>query len=258
MKRIILLRFHKDIEIVQNRIDLLKKFNPVIPIHGLFGGQESEFAHFNIKLQGLESLTQLVNQDSESLWKRSDESIREWYVKTGAKIDFEVVYTIEYDLIYLDHIENLVELLPNSIALTGVIKLADIVENWDWLTESPYKEESLEFLDWVKNKFGLEKFRACLGPGAVLTKEFLKKYSEVVVPPISHDELRFPQLAEVFGINVVDTGFYDNWNNVHPETELSFNCNKVEVSMEKLIEEYKGGKRKVFHPIYGVVPLERL
>lgn len=258
MKRIILLRFHKDIDLVQNRIDLLLKFNNNIDIHGLYGGYISNFAQFSTKLRGLTSITLLDKSKKEFLWKRGDLSILEWYLKTGKKLNFESVYTIEYDLIYLDKLENIFHIPENAIALTGLININDISENWDWITKSPYKKESFRFLDFMKNKYGLTSMFACLAPGSVLTKEFLEKYAASKVPQIAHDELRLPQLANAFGIKIVDTGFYNNWNNKNPEIERGFNCNKIEIPISNVLLEYSKGKRKVFHPVFKLFPINDL
>ena len=43
MKRIVLFRFHKDLNICINRLKLLHRFNPGIQIIGLWGGEASGF-----------------------------------------------------------------------------------------------------------------------------------------------------------------------------------------------------------------------
>lgn len=46
MKFAILFQFFKDIDVCRNRLKLLKKFNPDIPIYGLFGGEASQADKF--------------------------------------------------------------------------------------------------------------------------------------------------------------------------------------------------------------------
>jgi len=46
MKRIILFRFHTNVDICKNRLRLLKKYNPEVKIFGLFGGQERDLEKF--------------------------------------------------------------------------------------------------------------------------------------------------------------------------------------------------------------------
>lgn len=258
MKSIILLRFHKELEIVQNRIDLLHHFNKNIGIYGLFGGRHEEYSVFKNGLKGIQNISFLDIPDRDTKWKYSDLCILDWYKNGGNELDFDTVYTIEYDLLLLDQLKNLFTLPANSIALTGLIKLKDISENWDWLSATPLKESSESFLKYMSKNYGITDPFACLGPGTVLTKDFLEGYRKMNIPLFGHDELRLPQIATALGIKIVDTGFYDNWNSRNPKTESFFNCNEEEIEIAKIIDAYKDNVRKVFHPVYKEFPLKLL
>lgn len=258
MKRIILLRFHKDLEIVQNRIDILHHFNSELQIYGLFGGNKDELTQYRKNLHGLEHIHFLNITDREIKWKFSDVSILRWYQEFGRNLDFDILYTIEYDLVILSKLTELVPVSGSQIALTGLINLSDIREKWDWLTDTPHKEESQEFMTFMRNNYSINSFFACLAPGAVLNKSFLDAYAQATVPLIGHDELRLPQLAQAFDQKLVDTGFYDNWNSANPETEQYFNCNNNEVLPEVVYRAYRQGIRKVFHPVYKPIDLAKI
>jgi hypothetical protein len=51
MKRIILFRYHANPLVCVDRLELLKKNNPDIPIYGIYGGIEEEFQLFKVKLK---------------------------------------------------------------------------------------------------------------------------------------------------------------------------------------------------------------
>jgi hypothetical protein len=80
MQRAILLRFHKDPEIIQNRIDILNHFNPEIPSYGLFGGTEEEFPLFQ-NLKDIEHVYLLDIKERDTKWRFSDHCVLQWYSK---------------------------------------------------------------------------------------------------------------------------------------------------------------------------------
>ena len=47
-----------------------------------------------------------------------------------------------------------------------------------------------------------EPFVACLGPGYCLPREFLRRYANLDVPELGHDELRLPLFGRLLGLEV--------------------------------------------------------
>lgn len=262
MKRIILLRFHKDLPVVQNRIDILKHFNPTMPIYGLFGGSADEFENFKNNLRGLDSIYFLDIPETDIKWRFSDWSILQWFKDIGKTISFDVVHTIEYDLLILDKLENVYPYADGEehVYITSLIELEKIKPFWNWfqLPETFVVEEEKAFEQLLKEKYKLTNLYASLGPGTTLTRKFLEGYTKLDLPLIAHDEVRTPAIAQILNIPMKDTGFVPDWfDETGPEFRL-FNCEDHEVPMEEFLASFRSGKRKAFHPIYDVLPLNVL
>ena len=90
MKRIILFRFHKNIRVCKNHIELLQKYNPDVPIYGLYGGKEKDFAHVKKRLDPYLKHTYCVRgKTSQWKWKNGDLALLQWYQAYGRKLDFD-------------------------------------------------------------------------------------------------------------------------------------------------------------------------
>src|SRR5215208_4905202 len=102
MKRIALFLFHKDWDVCANKIAFLRRFNPTVDIHGLFGGQAADWAEVRKIFSGeLSTIYHLVDKDSRWKWQNTDLSVRTWYIDHGCRIDFDVVHVVQWDLLML-------------------------------------------------------------------------------------------------------------------------------------------------------------
>jgi hypothetical protein len=73
MKRVVLFRFHQNREVCLNRLDLLRRYNPGVEIHGMYGGDEAAFPRVERGIGGeLSSLFCLsgrsVSTSSGAVW----------------------------------------------------------------------------------------------------------------------------------------------------------------------------------------------
>ena len=108
MKRIILFRFHKHPLICKNRLKILKKLNPKIPIYGLYGGDKKDFKKYEqILNKYLVNIYQIKGKSSFWKWKNSDFAIGKWYREIGKSVTFDMVYIIEWDLLLLSSVNNI-------------------------------------------------------------------------------------------------------------------------------------------------------
>lgn len=261
MKRVILLRFHKGVDIVQNRIDLIRHFNPDIPIYGLFGGESKEFRKFESQLSGLEAVTLLNIKDRETKWRFSDLCILQWYEDFGKDLDFDVVHTIEYDLVILDKLESVYQYDRGEkhIYITNLTDLDRVIPESNWFQNPNFPvEECKEFVDYVKKEYGIKKLYNSKAPGATLTKKYLEGYLKLNLPMTGFDEIRLPAVAQILGIGMKDTGFVKDW---FDETSLDFqlfNTDNVEVKKDDLLKAYKNGYKKAFHPVYEKIMIDEI
>ena len=249
MKRIVLFRFSKEPEICKNRLELIGKLNPGVPIYGIFGGEESEE---NLYKEALESyfanFYTIRNQASKWKWKNVDLALRDWYKSVGQDIDFDLAHLIEWDLLITTSLEKAYGgINKGEIGITALVPLESVESKWYWTSEEPSKTEWENLLKFAKEKYGYNQNPfASLGPGTCYPKEFLEKYSKVEVPELCHDELRVPLFAQICGIPIKDTGFYRSWSDA--EEEKIFNCEGQEIEMSLIEEKTVDGSRVAFHP----------
>lgn len=261
MKRIILLRFHKDIDLVQNRIDLLKYFNPNIEIYGLFGGEKGEYDTFVKNLTNIENIYYLDIQERDIKWRFSDYGILQWYVNFGKMLDFDVVHTIEYDLVLLDTLERLYPYQTGNanIYITSLIELEKIKSEWNWFIHPDFPvAESVRLERVFKEDYGIKKLYGSMAPGTTLTKAYLDGYAKLHLPLIGHDELRLPNIAQILGIEMQDTGFVKDWFAEEGLDFRLFNCDNHPVDKKELMEAYIANYQKAFHPVYFPIEISEL
>jgi len=254
MKRIILFRFHKNLKVCENRLNLLKRLNPNAKI---FGYIEEEKRHSSLiqKLSPLfENMYFIKGKKSKWFWKNGDLALRIWYKNFGNNLNFDVLHIVEWDLLLLDSLNNIYKRIPkNGMGLSGLTLLSNVEKRWDWMIEEPSKIQWKKLLLFIKNNFNYEgKNFASLGPGTCLPKKFLEKYSNIYVPELCHDELRLPLFGQVLGFKLYDTGFYRKWFN--KKEKKFFNCIDLEIKLSIIKNELvKSSGRRVFHPFRKIL-----
>lgn len=247
MKRAILFRYHHiNKEICLERLSMLKKYNPEIEIHGLFGGEKTLFAEY-------EELTKdyiafnfcLENSDDRWKWLSSDLCTRIWFEKIGNTFEFDMLHIIEWDLLLFDSISNLYKYIPkDGMALTGLSSVSNLYGKWCWVSIP----EWTMLLNHVRLKYGYNKKPfGSLGPGTSIPRRFLENFSKFEVPAWCNDEVRFPLFGQLIGCKLYNNNFFHNWfdNN----EKRFFNCDNIIVQRETIITELsKDTGRRVFHP----------
>ena len=250
MKRIALLQFHKDWEICRNRARLLRTLNPGLEIHGLFGGDPEKLEEARHALGAeLDSLYLLRHPDREWKWKNTDLAVRSWYRDAGAELEFDVVHSVQWDLLLLAPLSVLYRGVPGeSLGLSGITTVDAIADRWHWTQNEPHRSELVQLKDLVRYRFGYDApFRACLGPGYCLPRKFLDAYARADVPELGHDEIRLPLFASILGFDASDTGFYPRWFDTLEERFFNAASDDIDERLIRL-ELARPRGRRAFHP----------
>ena len=262
MKKIIIFRFDRKVRICQNHLKLIQKLNPGVQIHGVYGGEAKDFSKYKKALSRyFESCYCISEKSPYWKWKNFDLALRDWFKDVGNRIDFDMAYVIEWDLILLDSVNNLYANVKNGeLGLTNLIQLNKIDKTWSWTTKEPHMSEWAKLYVFAKNKFKYnQKPYACLGPGYCFPKKFLDKYSKVSVPNLVHDELRLPLFAQIFGFKTKDTGFSKSW--FDRGEHKYFNCMGRKHLIDKNViysEFLKKNGRRAFHPYRDYLDISEL
>jgi hypothetical protein len=257
-KRILLFRCHTQLDKCRERLRILRYFNPELPVYILYGGSAKEepnarrlTADFS---NGFWSYPP-GRVSSEWKWRRSDMLIREWFVQYGCKLDFTHLYSYEWDILTATPLRVIFpELLSGAVYVSPLRPFSVKLEKeWAWTKNGKWKTS--EFQNYLRENYDIArpKFNT-LGPGMILSREFLESYGKL--PPLKgvHDEFAIPALAEAFGLPLMDSKLY-----THPRNKGIKLWNTFEVKHGNLQNELmeKDGMR-IFHPIKQMVSLENL
>jgi len=261
MDRAILFRFHRRIEVCRDRISLLRKLNPGLPVYGMYGGPDREAGVYKDGLGPLlDGFYHLTAGDAE--WRRLnfDAALSLWYRDFGCGVAFDVLHYIEWDLLLLESVEKIYAHIPReSLGLTGLVVLEEIIKDWFWFTRyersSEYRSQWKQLLAYVKKNYGYNmKPCACVNPGGVFPRRFIDKLSSCDIPQLCHEEVRIPLFAQVFGFRMSDTRLF--FRGAEGEREI-FNClgsDRYAVKDETIARHMKNPSgRRAFHPVLTAV-----
>jgi hypothetical protein len=252
MKRIILFRFHNNLTVCKNRVRLLRQFNPDIDIYGLYGGEENCFRKVRIELsEDLKDTYCIKGKSPLWKWKNSDLAVKLWFEDYGKNLAFDVLHIIEWDMLMLDSIDHIYKnISEHSVGLSGLTAIDRESAGWIWTSSDEYKAEMDKLLLLLRKQFDYkdEPLR-CITGGACLPRGFIEKYSQTDIPELCNDEVRLPLFAQIFGINILGTGFYDR---LDENKKMAFNLKKNIETTAITNALNKAGGMRVFHPYYKV------
>ncbi|MDR1223315.1 MAG: beta-1,6-N-acetylglucosaminyltransferase [Tannerella sp.] len=199
-KPVILFRFHKNPPVCLNRIELLKLYNPDIPIYGIYGGNEEDFRTFDELVNGhLAGVYRIKNRTGDWNWQNFDLALREWYRDCGKEIDFDTAYVVEWDLLLFVPLNEIYAgINKNELDITGLTPLSSVENQWSWTTGA-LRDGYVRLMEFVQKTYACSKASfASLGPGLCFPKSFLAGYSAIDVPELSNDEVRVPYICAGF------------------------------------------------------------
>jgi hypothetical protein len=247
VKRLILFRFHENFEVCLNRIVTLRRLNPGVGVHGLYGGTVGIGNVLANQLDTVHSPVGIgLNKDRAYwMWRNGDLAVRLWFREVGNQFSFDMLHLVEWDFLMLESVEKLFSHVgPGSVGLTGLMPLGMVPKGWEWL-----RCEELDAFSGYANdilKQGSLLY-ACLGPGLCLPRAFLEKYAAIEPTWLCNDELRLPLYAQALGFGLCDTNLIPSWHTDY------FNCNRNEIPDDIIVREMaKPDGRRVFHPFCKV------
>lgn len=260
MKRIVVYRYYHKFENNKQFVRFIKYLNPGIRVYGIYGGPEDQFQEASEVLNEVFEHNYLI-KDKETTWKwkNGDMTYQLWYNDFGHTLDFDIMHSIEWDLLYFDSLDSLFAHVPmNTLALTGLIPLRKIQHEWYWTKKEPARSDWKNMMQYFKSTFQYDQQPfGMLGPGTSLPRIFLEKIKNTEIPELALDELRIPMFAQVFKVPMADTMFYKKW--FSRREWKCFNSNAVDVELKTIHHQLqKSGGRRVFHPFRGDLSFEGL
>ncbi|TSC57438.1 MAG: Uncharacterized protein Greene041619_1170 [Candidatus Peregrinibacteria bacterium Greene0416_19] len=281
MKRIILFRFHSNVAVCRQRLQLLAALNPGVPIYGIYGGDRREYPRIQRALR--KQLTHcfcipaiprpalmrmplrdmhLHADDRDGYWKWShgDLTMRMWYRAVGKNVPFDVAYLTEWDLLFFQPIEQLYRhVRRDCLGLTGLQPVKVVGIRWAVTTCEPLRSDYEALMRYARERHGYHRQDplCCFGPGCCFPKTFLEAFSRIHVPDSSIDEVRIPLFAQILGFRMQGTRLCPTWYDM--DDFKLFNTNQVNVPLDALRRELATpGGRRVFHPFTQRLPQDIL
>ncbi|MFZ9889866.1 MAG: glycosyltransferase family 2 protein, partial [Myxococcota bacterium] len=247
--RVVLFMFHREFLTCAARLSALRRLNPGVPVHAVFGGENADVEAARSTVGALvDSFIVLNEQSPRWRWKNTDLQVREWFRREGHRRDFERVHVVQWDLLLLAPLHVLDVGPEHGIVLSGLVPLEEVLSRWYWVNQEAERSGTYEQLERVRRAYPhVGPPFASLGPGTVLSRAFLEAYSCADVSDAGHDEIRLPLWAQALRFPLSDTHFYPRW--FEPEVERCFNADAVEIRPE-VVEAELGlpAGRRAFHP----------
>lgn len=255
--------FHRHVRVCRNRVALLRSLNPGVPVFGIWGGREGIFRTAGSRaLAGLFSLDDvycLTGRDTYWKWKNVDLSVAAWYRDVGSANGFDALHVCQWDALPLQGLQDLHAGLPaGAVGLSGLVPLSEVYGRWSWTSREPMRTDSLRLYEIARERWGYDDQPfASVGPGAVLPRAFLERFAAEDIPEAGHDEIRLPLFAQIFGHELLDTGFMRSW--FDPVEAAVFNVDGIHVSRETVLRQLDDPRgRRYFHPYRQTLPLRHV
>lgn len=262
-KAVLLFRFHNNPDIARERLRILRYYNPNLQIHALFGGKAELYEEAKSAVDDIVASTWLYPEGKEEEWKwrHTDLMLKAWYCSAGQYIDFDFLYSYEYDLLTL---APLSEIYPNiddqTLALAACEPFTEVIEKrWIWTSTDQERPKFLKFCKYLQEHYGIKRQKyVCLGPGPLLPKKFLDSWSKTEDIDLVHDELTYPAFAEALGFKTTNHGMHPGFGKDESLTKY-FNCNRKNVTKDMIKEQLSlDGGRRTFHPVKMMITLEEV
>ncbi|MBF2028652.1 MAG: hypothetical protein IGS48_18120 [Oscillatoriales cyanobacterium C42_A2020_001] len=223
MKLAILFWFYKEPEVCKNRLELLRRHNPTVPIYGLYGGDPAVADQYQSCLGQYLDDFYVFREEKDALWKwlQGDLMITHWYRERGKYLDWDTIAIAQWDMLMFGAIEQLFPTLkPDQILLSGLRPIKEVENDWEWVSPKvpERRQRYLEFLEYVTQIYDYKNDPlGCLFIVVCFPKVFLEQYSAIAEPELGFIEYRIPIYAQIFGVPFCqDHGFNAWWVDVDP------------------------------------------
>lgn len=262
----ILFWFYKDINVCENRLQILSKFNPETPIFGLYGGSREEEEHFRTKLEPyLNSFYRIPEDNSFQKWINGDLYILDWYNNIGKKLQWESIVIVQWDLLALISFSKLFSTLKKNEIFLHPLKKIDkkFEKEWYWTSKKSLKQINLndpkrpflrtnylKFKKLVKEKYSYDqKIPRTIFMLAVFSRNFLETYRNIEDIHVGFLEYKIPTYAKIFEVPIHSFSLGENIKLAIEDRPL--NARSHEISRLFIDNELKKKDGwRVFHPYY--------
>ena len=258
----ILFWFYQDVELCRNRLRLLRRRNPGVPVYGLYGGPRSEAPAFAAALGRLDDFWAFPgDEDRAWRWRHGDLMLSRWFTERGTALAWDSVFLAQWDLVVVQALDRLLPPMGvGDMLISGIRPVREVAPWWQWTRDG--RPEFDEFLRHVTERFGpIEDPMCCQFIGLVAPRPFFAAYAGIERPELGFLEYKIPSYAQAFHTPLVpDTCFRPWW----PEDPATSGASRTETLVHAwrtpvrlpvmLYEAHRPGGRRLFHPYHGIYP----
>jgi hypothetical protein len=256
---------YRDLPVCRNRVDVLRRENPGVPIFGLYGGAPGDAAKFRSVLEPQLDDFWSFDEPKSSKWKwlHGDLMLAAWYEARGKHLDdWDHVFVAQWDMLVLQPVRSLVpELGPDDVLLSGVLPVRAVEPAWVW-SRGGHAPEYRAFLEGIESRYGPVEPLSCVFVVACLPRRLLAAYAELPDPETGYIEYRLPTLAGAIGLRFVEDDRFSAWRPADasagaPTRRQRFlNGSRRSVLLPSILrEQSRADGARVFHPYHGLYPI---
>jgi adenine-specific DNA methylase len=135
MKLAILFWFYKEPQVCKNHLELLRRYNPTVPIYGLYGDELGEVHTYKSVLSKYLDDFYAFTQDKSSSWKwhLGDLLITDWYLERGQHLTWDTIFVVQWDMLVFGPVNELFSMLKeDQILLSGLRPIKEVEKIWSW------------------------------------------------------------------------------------------------------------------------------
>jgi len=260
----ILFWFYRDAAVCRNRLRLLRRRNPGVPVYGLYGGPAGDAPRFAAALGPLldDFWAFPDDRDEQWKWRNGDVMLSRWFAARGVQLEWDSVVLAQWDLVVVSPLRALLPpMADGDMLISGVRPVREVEAWWQWV-RGDARHEYDAFMAHVASRFGpVTDPLCCQFIGLVAPRAFLARYAGIDQPELGFLEYKLPVYAQVFGVPLVpDTCFRPWW----PEEPATSGATRAQMLVHAwrtpvrlpvmLAEATRPHGRRMFHPYHGIYP----
>ena len=266
MKLACLFWFYKSPGLCENRLRVLRRYNPQLSIFELYGGNLAEADHFERRLAPYLDDFYAFPEARASHWKwyHGDQLIARWHAERGHALDWDTIFVAQWDMLVFDRLQDQFSMLRKDELLLSGLRPIGEVESW-WYYTRPGSEERAEyerFMAFVRREYAFEQAPLCSEfIVACLPRSFLARYVEIPQPELGFLEYKIPVYAQIFDTPICRRHPHQPWWGDAPNAQaapllgrtLNSEAQPVPLRVIDAHRLWPWGSR-IFHPVFDPYP----
>jgi hypothetical protein len=216
MNLAILFWCHKEPDICEDRIRLIRRYNSSITVFSLYGGSPMQDILFKRHISPhVDDYYQAAPDPPADIarkpgylvqdyWKKrhADLQIADWYLHRGETLDWDTLLVLPWDTLLFDRAADLFsDLKADQLLLPGLRPISQVETTWDRV-RGTRRQEYVAFLEHIGRRYGYRSDPFCFEPTIwCLPKRFLDRYSRIERPTLGFFEYTIPAYAQAFGFS---------------------------------------------------------